>query len=119
MLLGPCTKIFRQFFVAFLNFSKTISIVNDYIHTWFVGITVVILLKSHKTMHSRAEMRKQRHLAKESSCHVGNHSGMKSFVKAHTVRSINDAGVRRQHDAPYSKTAMPNRIVACSTLSLF
>ena len=65
-----------------------------------MGITVVILLKSHKTMHSRAEMRKQRHLAKESSCHVGTHSGMKSFIKAHTVHRVNDASVRRRLDAP-------------------
>ena len=53
-----------------------------------MGITVVILLKSHKTMHSRAEMRKQRHLAKESSCHVGTHSGMKSFIKTHTHAAL-------------------------------
>ena len=73
-----------------------------------MGITVVILLKSHKTMHSRAEMRKQRHLAKESSCHVGAHSGMKSFVKAHTVRRVNVAAVRHHLDAQQSNTSMPN-----------
>ena len=63
-----------------------------------MGITVVILLKSHKTMHSRAEMRKQRHLAKESSCHVGFHYGMKVFIKAHTVCRVNDLAVRHHLD---------------------